>query len=56
MPILYLILQFKNKINTQKCLEILSKIVDDVYKSTSKFDLTIFKKYLNKWPLRAFKW
>ena len=51
MPILYFILQFKNKINIQKCLEILSKIVDDVYKSTSKFDLTISKKCFNKWPL-----
>ena len=40
-----------DRIKIQKCLELLSKTVNDVWKSTSKFDLTICQGNLNKWPL-----
>ena len=35
----------------QKWLELLSKTVDDVWKTTSKFNLTIYQENLNGWPL-----
>ena len=35
----------------EKYLELLSKIVDDVWKTTSKFNLTLSQENLNKWPL-----
>ena len=35
----------------QKFLKLLSKTINAVWKSTSKFNLTICQENLNKWPL-----
>ena len=40
-----------NRRKIQECLELLSKTVDDVWKTTSKFNLTISQENLNEWPL-----
>ena len=40
----------------QKCLELLSKTVNNVWKSTSKFNLTISQENLNKWPHGKRRW
>ena len=39
-----------NRSKIQKCLELLNKIVDDVWETTSKFNLTISQYNLNEWP------
>ena len=38
-----------NRRKIQKCLELLSKTVDDVWKNTTKFNLTISQENLNEW-------
>ena len=39
-----------NRRKIQKCLELLSQTVDDVWKNTTKFNLTISQENLNEWP------
>ena len=36
---------------TQKCLELLSKTVDDAWKTNTYFNLTISQENLNEYPL-----
>ena len=40
-----------NRSKIQNCLELLSEMVDDIWKITSKFNLTISQKNLNQWSL-----
>ena len=39
-----------NRRKIQKYLELLSQTVDDVWKNTCKFNLTISQENLNEWP------
>ena len=60
----YFVLSYKSKNNSsislkstefnrrkiQKCFELLSQTVDDVWKNISQFNLTISQENLNEWP------
>ena len=39
-----------NRRKIQKCLQLLSQTVDDVWRNANQFNLTISQENLNEWP------